>query len=1021
MASQLEDRQQGNFSDFGITAKELSNWFIQDNLRDGTSLQSLLRYGKIEGLMKILKTDRQNGLDDNNINDMELRRKNFGDNQAFIKKHKSFLDFMYENFQDQMLRFLCYIAIANIILGLWIEGQGCIDELAILIGVLIIVLVLAGNCYVKDQKFKRMDVIIKNRNVNVKRRGKTVSINIDKLVVGDIMIIDTGEKIPVDGIVIESSDLRVDESSINGESKLIKKNIPIIYQQNEKVSPFLISGSSIIEGIGKMLVLAVGEHSQLGFAKKLMNSEQQFDSILLQEKLNTLADQIGEYGLKTAIITFLVMIFHQFYDAIFNQYPLFSLSALKDLFNSFIFSITIIIVSVPEGLTLFLTTIFAYSIFKMKDQNNLLKQYSAFEAMGSINNICCGETGIFTDNKLNVTNLFIEDKDFNINKLDLQSININTLELLCESICINSMVSQLIDDVNTSEYRIDYIEYALIEMCYKFGYDYKQIRQKMSGKIIHKLPFGEQKIKMTTILDKGDGDQYKIYTKGAPEMLLDKCSHYINEQGKVVGITNDYKQKLNTIIQNYGQQQIKSILLLFRDVFKIEEFDHLQEQIDKSYTIIGLIGLQVQLKDEIINTVQQCNQAGVIVRLISGDNIDTAIAISKKVGILPQNYEYHKDCLTVMEGDNFKQMIEGLILDEQNELKIKNVQNFQKIIKDLRVLVRSSPEDKYCLITGLKQLENVVAMIGDQINDVQSLKKADAGLTMDISGTQVVKEAASIILLDNNFTSIITSMKWGRNLFDCLRKFLIFQITINIVTVLIASLGEIFLKESPLNNIQMLWISLIMDTIASIALATEPPSNQILLTDKPFNRMDNIITPEMIKTILCQATFQIFILFIILFYGDSIFNIQSSYRYNLIIKEYNPIYQQHYTIFFNIFIFLTIFNLFNVRRYKKIELNIFQGILDNYLFLCIILITIIVQIIIIQFGGRAIKVAPLDFTQHILCILIGMFSFEVGFLIKFIPNHYFQFLKIFKQQISVEEDQETIPLISDYQKNQIKA
>nr|CAI38970.1 PMCA20 [Paramecium tetraurelia] len=1025
MASQLEENLLvgSTFSDFGMTAKELSILFTPENVRDGSSLVQLGRHGKIEGLMMKLRTDPKKGLDSSNINDMELRVK-----KQDILKQKSqrhfwnmqiyeLMDQILENFEDPMLRILCLAAAVNLIIGVWTEGwkEGWMDGMAIFIAVIIIVSVTAGNNYVKDQQFRKLNAIAENRNVNVKRGGKIVSTNIYELVVGDIMIVDTGEKLPVDGVVIESSDLKADESSITGETNPIKKNVPVIYEQQDKANPFLISGSSIIEGTGEILILAVGENSQWGISKKLMTQQTKDDKTPLQEKLGILADQIGEYGLKAAVITFIAMTLHLLYDAVFNEYPLFSAHAVKEILNFFIVSVTIIVVAVPEGLPLAVTIALAYSVGKMKDEKNLVRFLSACETMGGANNICSDKTGTLTENKMTVTNLYVEDTDFS--KLDPKAIKNSTLELLCEGICLNSMAHPQIDESGKFEHIGNKTECALLEMCYKFGYDFRQIRQNMGEKIKKKFPFSSEKKKMTIILDpKGDKTQFKIYTKGAPDMLLDKCSHYINAEGKATVITNDYKQKINSIIKNYASQSLRSILLLYRETMiqgrpqKPEEFNNVEDLIDKSYTIIGVTGLQDPLKEGIIKAVQQCKEAGVTVRMVTGDNFDTAVAISKKAGILPPNYEHHEDSLAVMEGKTFRQMVEGLEYEKDekgNEIpKVKNLQNFTTIAQELKVLARSSPEDKFLLVTGLKQLENVVAVTGDGTNDAPALKKADVGFAMGIQGTEVAKEAAGIILLDDNFASIVTAMKWGRNIFDCIRKFLVFQVTVNVVAVTMAFLGGVFLKESPLTSIQMLWVNLIMDTLASLALATEPPTDE-LLTRKPYGRKEHMITPGMWRSIICQAAFQLFVLLIILFRGDSIFGIESS-RGHRLDEEYNPVYQEHYTIFFHIFVFLQVFNEINARKLKKTELNVFDGFFNNYLFIGVIVGTIVVQILIVQLGGKAIKVTPLDFGHHVACIIIGMCSLGVGYCIKQIPDQYFQSIELFKEQVAPEANPETI-------------
>lgn len=292
--------------------------------------------------------------------------------------------------------------------------------------------------------------------------------------------------------------------------------------------------------------------------------------------------------------------------------------------------------------------------------------------------------------------------------------------------------------------------------------------------------------------------------------------------------------------------------------------------------MLAIVGIKDPLRDEIPVAVELCHNAGVTVRMVTGDNIQTAIAIAKEAGILNQEWKpnSNRNDYTVMEGKDFREFVEGLVEegeDDENKVeKVGNLENFKKVAEQLRVLARSSPDDKYLLATGLKELDNVVAMTGDGSNDAPALKKADIGFAMGIAGTDVAKDASGIILLDDNFKSIVTAMKWGRNIFDCIRKFLQFQLTINFVALVMAFVGGAVLRESPLNAIQMLWVNLIMDTLASLALATEPPSDD-LLKRKPYSRFEDLITSNMWVNIISQGLLQIVILGTILFKGNIMF------------------------------------------------------------------------------------------------------------------------------------------------------
>jgi len=324
-------------------------------------------------------------------------------------------------------------------------------------------------------------------------------------------------------------------------------------------------------------------------------------------------------------------------------------------------------------------------------------------------------------------------------------------------------------------------------------------------------------------------------------------------------------------------------------------------------------------------------------------------------------------------------------------MQVKDLDAFKTIERQLRVLARSSPEDKYILVTGLKQLDNVVAVTGDGTNDAPALKKADIGFAMGIEGTEVAKEASGIIILDDNFKSIITAVKWGRNIFDCVRKFLQFQLTVNVVAMFMVFLGGVVLRESPFTPIQMLWVNLIMDTFASLALATEPPSED-LLERKPYGRNESLVTPVMWRNILGQAIYQIIVLIVLLFGGAGIFNVPSGIN-NEVWTEENGV---HFTIVFNAFVFMQICNFINARKLKATEFNVFAGFFNNPMFLLIEITIFIMQILFVELGGKAIKTTPLTVGQYFVCFVIGAAGLIVGFFIKKIPANWFNNIQLLR-------------------------
>ena len=434
-------------------------------------------------------------------------------------------------------------------------------------------------------------------------------------------------------------------------------------------------------------------------------------------------------------------------------------------------------------------------------------------------------------------------------------------------------------------------------------------------------------------------------------------------------------------------------------------------------TVIGIYGLQDPLRDEIVDSVQKCYNAGITIRMVTGDNLDTARAIARNAGILRQQDENNQ--YACMEGKQFRELV-GLVQEYEGEKvvreKIRYMENFKKIEPHLRVLARSTPEDKYILVTGLQELNKVVAVTGDGTNDAPALKKADVGFAMGIAGTEVAKDASDIIILDDNFASIVTAIKWGRNIYQNVRKFLQFQLTVNVVAMFIVFVGSVVLRDPPLTSVQMLWVNLIMDTCGALALATEPPSDK-LLNKKPYPRNESIVKATMIRNIIGQALYQISVLLVLLFAGQTLFEgceYPEDSRFYVKNEETGDVHPyvpklKHYTMIFNSFVFMQIFNEINSRKLGKSEFNVFAGFFNNLLFLTIVLSTVGIQVAMVQYGGASVRTTPISIEEHLICLAIGMGSLVNGFLIKLIlPVKWFNWVKIKEEPMKEEDAQSSV-------------
>ena len=768
-----------------------------------------------------------------------------------------------------MLRILCAAAAISLVLGILTEGlaEGWLEGASILIAVVIIVTVTSGNNYIKEQQFQKLNAIATAKDIHVYRGGDLIKMSVYDLLVGDVVQISTGEIFSVDGILIEGNDISVDESSLTGETNEIKKKVPVSYDKKEGASPFLISSSKLMSGTGLMVVAAVGRNSYYGKLK--MKIQQDQDETPLQIKLSDLADKVGQVGMFAAAATFLAMFIHYIYDCFAEGSfveNFVAVETIHEIIEYFIIAVSIVVVAVPEGLPLSVTIALAYSVGKMKEENNLVRYLQACETMGGADNICSDKTGTLTMNKMTVTRIFVEQGVHDTIAREIMSDA--TCRLFSLGVCNNSNANpKFVSEKNglRIEQNGNKTECALLEVAYRLGFDYEKFRNR--DKIKKIFPFSSEKKKMATVYEDEKGKLY-LFVKGAPDFMLPSCTHFVNRDAGISKINQEFLDQLNDSIESFAAGSLRTLFLTYKEIKSIPET---WDQVEKDLIILAMVGIKDPLREGIQLAVQQCNEGGVIVRMVTGDNKKTAIAIAKEAGILQPEWEPSEGDYTVMEGKEFREFVGGLVnegTEEEPSESVGNLENFKLVRDQLRVLARSSPDDKYLITTGLKKLDHVVAMTGDGTNDAPALKKADIGFAMGIAGTEVAKEASGIILLDDNFCSIVTAMKWGRNIFDSIRKFLQFQLTVNFVALVMAFVGGAILRESPLNPIQMLWVNLIMDTLASLALATEPPSDE-LLKRKPYSKREGLITNQMWKFIISQGLAQIGILGVLLFKGIS--------------------------------------------------------------------------------------------------------------------------------------------------------
>ena len=980
---------------FSITPQELSNLMnlYKDRSENYNDIKYFQEKGGILSLLTSLKTDAKHGI---STISLQNRLEHFGSNKIFIKPLPNFWDFVLEALSDKMIIILIISSLIEISISLFnrfFKGEDNIDYLdgiSIIIAIVVVVMVGSITNYKKEMKFHSLnDFEKKAAKYNVIRNGMNQYVISDELLVGDLVKINYGEILPADMILIEGNGLKIDESSLTGESNSVSKKIyeecleELLNKKKDPSSNLLFCGTNVVEGSGSAIVIAIGEYSQKGIIKGTIDNAQEENKTPLENKLNIIADLIGYFGLGSAVITFIALCI-QLTVEYFTNKELTTMEIVNKILKILILCVSIIVVAIPEGLPLAVTLSLAFSIKKLMDRNNLVRKMHACETMGGANYICTDKTGTLTENQMYIVSLITSNKEINI-KRNFDSIDVGTInstpidknfgkkirsnynliidndnywEILQMSISVNveCEITPLIKpdingDMETCSTR-NKTDKAFTEFLYQFKSPVSFYRNKLLTNNFNfkKLPFDSSKKRMSILVKNSSFPTgYRLFTKGAAENAMMYSDKYIDkENGQIYEINNEMKKFITHKIDKLNKKMIRSLYLCYKDITK-EEFENGFEIGERGLLIdqlelvfIGIFGLKDSLRQEVKESVEKCHDASVNVIMVTGDNIITATAIAKECNILPSTVdlndlkkhdieknpneinnpelkENHIKNLLInkpyaITGNSFYEAIGGIYCEtckedssnckcpktkaEAEELSkktgvkiknikkdsIKNIDNFKEITKNLLVLARSQPLHKYALVLGLKSLGNVVAVTGDGTNDAPALSKSDVGFAM-IEGTDIAKEASDIVILDNNFSSIVIAIIYGRSIYENIRKFLQFQLTVNFCACLLVFICSCIGNETPLNSIQMLWVNLIMDSLGSLALATEPPYDS-LLSKRPTQKNESIINGIMWKHISLQALFEILLLLFLYIKGP--YFIREDKK--LILKSHEEIY-----------------------------------------------------------------------------------------------------------------------------------
>ena len=1196
-----EENNNENTNKFEIDALELEN--LMGKYKERGSDFNDLRYFEIKSVKQIikeLKTNTETGLDS-----LEGREEVFGSNKVFVEPVPHFCWYVWEALKDLMVRILIVAAIVSIILGCTFSddpSKDWIDGVSIVIAVLVVVLVGSITDYQKEQKFHELnEVQAEGTKYKLIRNGQPEDHISDDLLVGDLIMINYGDIMAADVLLIEGNGIKMDESALTGESDAMKKEkyekCKELLNRGEKKlpSPLILSGTNCIEGSGKGIVIAVGEHSQKGIIRRTVDNAQENSKTPLETKLEKIAELIGYFGMIAGVVT-LVALMIRFAVSFSNESKEYNktskiesvmtgilfnmpyksndqnivnntdnelsdpkLSVAKKILDIIILCISIIVVAIPEGLPLAVTLSLAFSIKKMMDYNNLVRKMHACETMGGANYICTDKTGTLTKNEMSVfqiltgvwkrelkQNLEVEE----VGKLDAKKNNNEEIKQIREdhktlfknekywetlkvavALNVDASIKKLEKENINGDMEIcetkNKTDKAFIDFLYRFKSPISKEKEKYlkDESLYRQFPFDSKRKRMTTFVkNKEFPTGYRLFSKGGGENARVFCKYYLDPNtGEKKSLDDSVSMRIKQSIEEFNKDKLRSLYIAYKDITDYEyencEKTGKQNKLVDQYDLIFLavFGIKDSLRDGVKEAVKKCHEASVNVIMVTGDNIVTATAIAKDCGILGEDVnlknlgpndieedpelmnnvskkeEYINNIITnqprALTGNSFYNSVGGLICDvckedtnlckcpkTESEAKqisektgkpkkkikkdvIKNIENFKKVTQRLKVMARSQPLHKYALVLGLKSLKNVVAVTGDGTNDAPALSKSDVGFAM-FAGTDIAKEASDIVIIDNNFSSIVTAIIYGRNIYDNIRKFLQFQLSVNFCACILVFICACIGNETPLTPIQMLWVNLIMDSLGSLALATEPPYEE-LLQREPTKRNESMINGHMWKHIIIQSLCQIILLIMLYLFAPKFIKEQNLVRVaenklikfcytefpgkdeNHIIygteikwssngrlkasnKEYCGKYKTkqllseayklyvdsncattHLSLIFNIFVFYTLFNQLNCRVIDD-SFNIFVRISKSYLFILICLLEMALQVVIIFIGKSPFHVVNDGFTgeQWGICIGFSAITFVVSFIVKLIPIHVVidKFLES-KSKEDIEEDE----------------
>jgi len=869
-------------------------------------------------LLNRLNTDGSVGLSEQQV---ETQKEQYGSNLLTKEKPESLLKRIVEAAKEPMILMLIMAGVIALLVNIIRATTGseadfmeCLGIFAAIFLSVLITVIMEGK---SAKAFEALSKISDDTMIKVIRDGNTLMLGQKDIVVGDIVLLATGDRVPADGRLLNSSGMAADESALTGESLPAKKDAELLILDEKtplaERANMVYSGNYITSGYGKMVVTAVGDHTEFGnIARELTNVER--TSTPLQEKLARLGKTITILGIIAAAIVFI------------SELISFSLSgglSLEVVLDAFVTSIVLIVAAVPEGLPTIVAVSLSINIIKLSKQNALVKKMIASETVGCINVICSDKTGTLTENKMTVSAFY--DGEWKEKTGDFAS------DWLVHNICLNTTADISPDGSfigNPTECAM--ISFYQNSKAFKnTGKSYKD--ERSDHEVLHAFPFSSELKHMTTI-SKVDG-KIISYVKGSPECVFSMCS-----------LSQSKQSEIEHFIVKAQEKAMRVIAFAHKELLEMKDYedDIHHNDMERDMVFDGFVAISDPLRSDVYEAVKHCRMAGVDLKILTGDNIITAIAIANELHILE----------------------DGRIAIEASEIADLSDEELLHMLPKISVIARSTPTTKMRVVKLLKSQNNVVAVTGDGINDAPALKNADVGIAMGISGTEVSKEASDIVLLDDSFSTIVKAIAWGRGIYENFKRFIQFQLTVNVSSVIVVLASILLGLKAPFTALQLLWINIIMDGPPALTLGLEPIYDD-LMSRPPTGRSDNIISRTMFIRIGLTGLY-----ISVIFLCQYVFNFLGASD------------REVTTVLFTLFALFQLFNAFNCRELHAT--SIFKHLLKNRIMLLVISITFLLQILIIQFAGAFFGTVPL-----------GLFMWIKIFLLTFSVILISEFVKMF--------------------------